>query len=720
MSDSLNSYRSQTDFDREHSFLFGNADQKESDFEGSNDQLETRSRNHSTSSEEEDDEFEDNNPFKGTNHLYSEGLQKSLNNKAVTSRRNIISSNPNVRLPPSVSYISMPTLTPDDIEYLNTENIKELDQPLYTSESYHGQASNDGFGQYSFIKSKEEEIKIIYAGKFQFADGKIAIGYTILYNNQKITRRYTDFVKLRQILKKLLPTCIIPPIPERHTLFSYILQPFHFSFNYNKSGGSHKFLDESDDTLLKRSRQFQMFLNLCIAKSNIKECIVFQRFIDADFANWVKVMNQPPVSILPESNLQAPPLDPIKPSPLHLLLPLPKKFQLHYKPKSNSEVNDDTEMDTNLQSIEYLEGFNKSYIDPAIKIFNNFKSHLESAVDYIAELGGYYNVSSIETQFFNFHQNLTEEEYGLQDHSMNASILSTLDRKDEDGNKDAFASEDVLNIYLEKIGQIYDSNYIATQFLVNDLNISIKEHLEMISKYNEEAISLIHFRQSKIMQKKIVEENHFVLQEKLDFLKKIQTLDKTDKKEVSTVDVTIDHEERNLSAEITGNASEINISNQDESLDVDLDGNETDDFVESVLMKNKGNSKAIQAAINQYKIQKRQNAYKKVIAETPHEKKDTKKKKKSSIDQTVISREKLDEEIEEVSRKLSHMAKLKELAMKDVDEVNCEFEKEWDLQSQIYNDIWNKDILNNVEASVYAWANENLSHWEKFLSEIDI
>ncbi|KAL6931148.1 hypothetical protein ACO0R3_002604 [Hanseniaspora guilliermondii] len=718
MSDSLNSYRSQTDFDREHSFLFGNADINEpDDFESSNDQLETTSHNHSTSSEDEDDE--DNNPFKGTNHLYSEGLQKSLNNKAVTSRRNIISSNPNVRLPPSVSYISMPTLTPHDIEYLNNENIKELDQPLYTSKTYHGQASNDGFGQYSFIKSKEEEIKIIYAGKFQFADGKIAIGYTILYNNQKITRRYTDFVNLRQILKKMLPTCIIPPIPERHNLFSYILQPFHFSFNYNKSSGSRKFLDESDDTLLKRSRQFQMFLNLCLTKSNIRECIVFKRFIDADFANWVTVMNQPPVSILPESNLQAPPLDPIKPSPLHLLLPLPKRFQLNYKSKNNPKLNDDSEIDKDLSSIEHLESFNKFYIDPAIKIYNNFKSHLESAVDYIAELGGYYNVSSIETQFFNFHQNLTEEEYGLQDHSMNASILSTLDRRHEDGNRDGFVSDDALNIYLEKIGQIYDSNYVATQFLANDLNISIKEHLEMLSKYNEETISLIHFRQSKIMQKKIVEENHFVLREKLDFLRKIQTLDKTDKKETTAADVTNDLEEGQLSADISCDASEISISNQDESLDTS-DGNKTDDFVESVLMKNKGNSKAIQAAINQYKIQKRQNAYKKVISETPLEKKDTKKKKKSSMEHSVISREKLDEEIEEVSKKLSHMTKLKELATKDVNEVNREFEKECDLQSKIYDDIWNKDILSNVEASVYAWANENLSHWEKFLSEIDI
>lgn len=727
MSDSLHSSSSNILFDREHEFLFGKADQDDLSSLKSNGHSinTTESQKQNNSSEyEEDDEFEDNNPFKGSTHMYSQGLQSSLNDQSINSRRNIISSNPNVKIPPSVSFIKMPKLTPDDIEFLNTDNIKELDQPVYTSESYQCPTSNDGIGKYSFIESKETEIKIVYAGKFQFSDGKIAIGYTILYNNQRVTRRYTDFVRLRQILKKLLPTCIIPPIPERHTLMSYILQPFHFSFNYNKTNGSQKFIDESEDTLLKRSRQFQMFLNLCFSKPNISECIVFRRFIDADFANWAKIMNQPPVTILPESNLQAPPLDPIKPSPFHLLLPIPKKFQLSYKANNAYESKDEDATKNDADTIQYLEDFNKSYINPALKIFNNFKSHLESAVDYIAELGGYYNVSSIETQFFNFQQNLTEEEYGMQDHSMNASMMSVADRRNGD-NRSPAGPEDDLNIFLEKIGQMYDYNYIATQFLVNDLNISIKEQLEMLAKYNDEAISLIHFRESKIMQKRIVEENHFVLKEKYDFLKKIQTLDQTERTvEDPEYNEQEGGEEEISVADASHNESEINVSAQDESLGHILDGDESSDFVESVLMKNKGNSKAIQAAIKQYTIQKRQNAYKKIMNDIPEAKKEkeTKKKKKEavSVEHAVMSREKVNSEIEEVGKKLSHMDMLKQIVNKDVDEVNNEFEKEWEFQSDIYNEIWEKDILTNVETSVYAWANENLTHWENFLNELDV
>jgi len=85
-----------------------------------------------------------------------------------------------------------------------------------------------------------------------------------------------------------------------------------------------------------------------------------------------------------------------------------------------------------------------------------------------------------------------------------------------------------------------------------------------------------------------------------------------------------------------------------------------------------------------------------------------------------MSKEKLKEDIDDVSKKLSHMEMLKQVVLKDMDEVNEEFEKEWTLQSDIYNDIWNKDILCNVETSVYAWANENLSHWENLLGELDV
>ncbi|KAF0274277.1 hypothetical protein FOG51_00728 [Hanseniaspora uvarum] len=729
MSDSLHTNSSNVLFDREHEYLFGADEQDDAGSLKSNDVIINTAesqKSNSSSGYEDEDEFEDNNPFKGSTHMYSQGLQNSYNDQAVRSRRNIISSNPNVRIPPSLSYIKMPSLTSKDIEYLNTENIKELEQSIHTSEFYQGESNNDGFGRHSFIESKETEIKIIYAGKFQFTDGKIAIGYTILYNNQRVTRRYTDFVRLRQVLKKLLPTCIIPPIPERHTLISYILQPFQFSFNYNKTNGSQRFIDESDDTLLRRSRQFQMFLNLCLSKPKISECIVFKHFIDADFANWTKVMNQPPVTILPESNLQAPPLDPIKPSPFHLLLPIPKKVQLNFKANNGFKGQNDLESKNDMDTIHHLEEFNKSYINPTLRIFNNFKSHLESAGDYIAELGGYYNVASIETQIFNFQQNLTEEEYGLQDHSMNASILSALDRRNDD-NRKAAGPEDYLNILLEKIGQLYDYNYIATQFLVSDLNISLKEQLEMVAKYNDEAISLIHFRESKIMQKRMVDEDYFVLNEKFEFLKRVQTLDHGERKkgvvsgEVASQNTEI--EEEDLAVNESQNESEINISTQDESLTNILDENDTNDFVETVLMKNKSNSKAIQAAIKQYNIQKRQNAYKKIISDVSHgktDKKDTKKKEVVTIEHTVMSKEKLKEDIDDVSKKLSHMEMLKQVVLKDMDEVNEEFEKEWTLQSDIYNDIWNKDILCNVETSVYAWANENLSHWENLLGELDV
>ena len=268
---------------------------------------------------------------------------------------------------------------------------------------------------------------------------------------------------------------------------------------------------------------------------------------------------------------------------------------------------------------------------------------------------------------------------------------------------------------------MYYYNYIDTQFLVNDLNISVKEQLEMLGKYNDEVISLIHFRESKIMQKRIVEDNHFILKEKYDFLRNIQTLGQEERPVEEPVE---NEEEEESGADVSHNESESNVSAQDESLGNIIDGDESNDFVESVLMKNKVNSRAIQAAIKQYTIQKRQNAYKKIMSDIPEAKKEkeTKKKKKEavSVEHAVMSREKVNSEIEEVEKKLSHMNILKQIVIKDVDEVNNEFDKEWEFQSEVYNELWEKDILNNVEKSVYAWANENLTHWENLLSELNV
>lgn len=752
MNNSLNPITTTSTFDNDHAFLFGNefepdiqdpqSDIESSDTIDSSSSNDSRKRGENSSTikrslagqrsannqnegvreaASDDDDDEDNNPFKGSNHIYAKGIHNSINKNHVhrtpnvsndiiehstslsTGGRQLRSTNPTQKLPNSISYIKMPAISKKEVEILS--------MPSKSISGFDSEVSDDysrNFNRFGYIKDDELMIKIVYAGKFQFSDGKVAIGYTIAYDGKRVTRRYTDFVKLRQTLKKLLPTCIIPPIPDRHSLMSYILQPFQFSLNYNRNNGSKRLIDESNETLLRRSRQFQKFLNICISKPKIKNCSTFSKFIDPEFAHWGKVMAQPPINILPETNLLAPPLDPVKPSPLHLLLPLPKQI-----PPLSEE---DEEM------ISWLENYNKTYIQPSLRVFNNFRSHMESCIEYIAELGGIYNVSSIETQIFIIQQNLTEEEYDSQNHSMNSSFGSIHDRRFSIDNKNN--NDDDLSNVLEKVGQIYDSNYVSTQFLVNDLSISFKESLEMLLKFNEETLSLINFKNLKREQNCIIVNNLKQLQDRHDLLESLKRIDSAESVAVeeniesgNEADSSIN---RSVTEELQSETdNEVTHNEDDISVDSILASKNKNDYIESVLMKNKGNSKAIQSAIKQYTLQKRQSTYKKIIKDLPKKQEENDRVGSSEvvIKSPTISREKINEEIQELNKKINNVKILNDLSDKDNSEIDSEFASELNFEKELYGKIWSKDIIANLKTSIVAWSNENLAQWENLLSE---
>lgn len=758
MNNSLTPTNTTGTFDNDHAFLFGN--EFEADIQDplseieSSDTIDSLSSNNNSLNQEPDrsiikrdikdpdfsveqetqenkketaldSDYEDNNPFKGSNHRYAHGIQNSISqtreftpindindhsSSINTPNRQLKSTNPSATLPNSISYIQIPTITKKEVEILGTpsESLGGLDE-----EEEH--RYNERLNRFSYIQDDDLLIKIVYAGKFQFSDGKIAIGYTISYNDKRVTRRYTDFVKLRQTLKKLLPTCIIPPIPDRHSIISYFLQPFQFSLNYNRSNGSKRLIDESNETLLRRSRQFQKFLNICISKDKIKNCSTFLKFIDPDFAHWGKVMSQPPIIILPETNLLAPPLDPVKPSPLHLLLPVPKKLPTL------------TEEDENL--MHWLEDYNRTYIQPCLRVFNNFNSHMDSSVEYVAELGGLYNVSSIETQIFTIQQNLTEEEYDSQDHSIDSSFGSIHEhRRSSIVNKNNTIDDGLSNV-LEKVGQIYDSSYVSTQFLINDLNISFKESLEMLLKFNEETLSLINFKNLKKEQNNIIVKNWKQLQERYDFLSNLNSVDATEDNNNEAINENGNETESSINK--TADETDIDIvsSTEDQpnntidgdiSVDSILAKNTKNDYIESILLKNKGNSKAIQAAIKQYTIQRRQSAYKKIMKDLSKNQATAEQKAATEniVKSQSIPREKINEEITELSKKLNNVNILREISDKDISDIDKEFDLELKFEMELYQKVWNKDIIRNIKTSVHTWSNDNLIHWENLLKEI--
>ncbi|CDR44041.1 CYFA0S13e02168g1_1 [Cyberlindnera fabianii] len=176
---------------------------------------------------------------------------------------------------------------------------------IYTSTSQH-----------LFKDKTAVTIEIIDAGKSREGNTRGYIVYTIKCNDQIVRRRYSEFETLRNGLKRLFPTLIIPPIPEKHKITKYASAP----------------TTAKEDTAIidHRRRMLSVFLNRCVDIDSVRESSVFQNFLDPN-SNWSEVLSLPPLSNIPKEILKADPIDPSNSLPAHSYLPIPSNSNMYVK-----------------------------------------------------------------------------------------------------------------------------------------------------------------------------------------------------------------------------------------------------------------------------------------------------------------------------------------------------------------------------------------------------
>ncbi|CAO1633117.1 unnamed protein product [Sympodiomycopsis kandeliae] len=136
------------------------------------------------------------------------------------------------------------------------------------------------------------------------------IVYVIRSGNDEAKRRYSEFEALRSALVRLHPTLIIPPIPAKHSLSDYAVKQ-------SKA--------KEDATIIaRRKRMLQSFLRRCASHPALQTSAVLRKFLDGRWS-WHEISTTPPITLLPKSNLKAPPLNPADPqaSPAYTSLPVP-------------------------------------------------------------------------------------------------------------------------------------------------------------------------------------------------------------------------------------------------------------------------------------------------------------------------------------------------------------------------------------------------------------
>lgn len=299
-----------------------------------------------------------------------------------------------------------------------------------------------------------------------------------------VKRRYSEFKSLRDNLLKLYPIEIIPPIPEKHSLISYVWNSLN----------AHDEIELIDF----RRRFFHRFLNDLMKIKYLASNPFLHKFLDPNYELcWNNALNEPPISNLPKDLLLSNPLNPNDPNSLYLLLPKINSFHNNqilelYKLNLDplSRIND------TLLKLSYQINFTKfpvnkfvtipdniikfeSYILNNLKVFKSLEKH---------SLGHIKNFKSLLSILIHLGGNLNN--FSLEIHELNLQLSNLI----------------------EKFGSIIDANFINFENFLHDSFIPFwHECVSQIHQYYNIALNLLNFYKFKIYQFRILFHTKFSL-----------------------------------------------------------------------------------------------------------------------------------------------------------------------------------------------------------------
>lgn len=382
--------------------------------------------------------------------------------------------------PPSVTSNGDPSITNDDNNLAHNNDL--VSNSIVLSKKIE-QMVNDPNLQINVISSERMINSSVVAYSIELS--------SFDDNRMIVKRRYSEFKSLRDNLQILFPTLVIPPIPEKHTLFTYLINSIDNSKELN--------------IIETRKRCFANFLKDIIFDSNValKSCVLVHKFLDPNYELcWNNAVNEPPVSLIPNNLLLANPVNPTDQNGLYSLLPIVNGFEL------NSNID-------NISSLHKLnEDLHK--LNEQVHVFelrkeqNERRHPSEPTTSLFTEIP----ISLIDFEK-NFHQNIKvlTELNKLNSRSVKnfKSIINTL--IELGGNLNNFSLQihelntdsNALSSLIEKFGSTIDSNFLGYEaFLMNDIIPEWQEPISQLVQYYLTSLQLIKFYKFKIIQYKLV------------------------------------------------------------------------------------------------------------------------------------------------------------------------------------------------------------------------
>ncbi|CCG21715.1 hypothetical protein CORT_0A13320 [Candida orthopsilosis Co 90-125] len=330
----------------------------------------------------------------------------------------------------------------------------------------------------------------------------IQLQSSILQSKIVVKRRYSEFKSLRDNLLKLFPTLIIPPIPEKHSILSYLLNSIN--------------LNNESNIIEMRRRYFKLFLDDLVFDANpkLKNCPLLHKFLDPNYELcWYNALNEPPVSYLPNNLLLANPVNPADQNGLYSILPIVNGFDISSNTDNLSnlkKINDDLDKLNDSIKLFELNGTKGDFEDdlkftiPEELITFEGKFHkiitslsflnkldikttkdYKSLINVLIDLGGNLNNFSLQI----YHQ----KPHHLRQQNPSESSFTT----DIPNNS--------LSEAIEKFGSTMDQCFLNFEnFVLNQLIPQWQEPIHQLIQYNQTALNLIKFYKYKIIQFKIL------------------------------------------------------------------------------------------------------------------------------------------------------------------------------------------------------------------------
>lgn len=379
------------------------------------------------------------------------------------------------------------------------------------------------------------KIVISEATKVSEGQGRTFVAYTIVNGTHSVKRRYSDFESLRNLLMKLFPMVLIPPIPEKQSLKNYSKAITNSGTNYLLSSDIAGSLESSltrintstansDEKFIRhRIKMLTKFLNHLLNDQEIMNTSIISEFLNPNTPNWNDfITNSPTFSNLPKNVLQCNPLDPTNTTRIHASLPIPTATtQIQYpKAKTNKKKQrqKDKEDDTTQEAAETKSNDTKADIPAQPNMANSF---------------------SVIERDYKLYESITNNEYKYNKRIIkNISDMKT-DYKDVSTELLQFSNRELQQLDLAEqflyLSSTYDESSTVAGTLVTSFNNNLLEQLSENVHMAGSVRELIKFQKLKFVQKEMLRK---ALKSKKNQLTKLQT----EKNDFSPVDKIIDQE----------------------------------------------------------------------------------------------------------------------------------------------------------------------------------